>query len=136
MPKNIGKGSGSGGGGGTAPPKSAAATGGAVSPSNPAPPTPAGVVQALESSPGIRDNFVNMADLRERLGGTRAEQDAAIIRSVRDGKITMERSENLTRPITAREKAAALYVQPRPDGNYRGPDGRQYTERLVYVSRR
>lgn len=134
MPKNVGKGSG-GGGAGTQPPKSAAPGGGAVSPANPAPPTPTGVVQAFQAAPGANSNFVNMADMRDRLGGTRAEQDVAILQAVRSGKLTLETHEGNIGALSPRQRDAGLFMRPSPEGRYRGPDGRRYLDRFDYAQK-
>jgi hypothetical protein len=142
MSKSAGKASGgsaAGAAAGTQSPQSAGLAAGAVSPSNPAPPTPSGVVAAMEASPGASQNHVDLADLRDRLGGTRAEQDAAIKKAWQDGKLTLNSSEGRFAQgqfgLTDRTKNAALYLSPSPDG-FRGPDGRTYRERLVFASRR
>lgn len=110
MGKNTGGGRGGGGAtaGQQAPASAQATSGGAVTAANPAPPTPTGVVAALEASPGARNNFVTLADLRDRLGGTRAEQDVAIRQAIREGRVTLEVHEGNVGNLSQRMKDAAI----------------------------
>lgn len=69
--------------------------------------------KAFDASPGAKDNFVHLADFRDKLGGTRAQQDAAIRQGQLDGKFTLDPHEGLYNTKrylenAARYKAAAI----------------------------
>jgi hypothetical protein len=136
-----GSGSGSkGGGAGTKAPKSSGGGGGLatpVSPSNPAPATPTGVIRALEASPGaVGDNFVKLSDLRDRMGGTRAEQDAAIRQAVNERLVSLNSHEGMAGRQSPEMKAAAIHQSPDRDGPFTGRDGRKYATEFIYISKR
>lgn len=110
------RGRGGGGGGGASSPSS----GGGI--------TPAAMDKAFDASPGAKDNFVTLADFRERLGGTRAEQDAAIRQGRLEGKFTLDTHEglfNTARYEANRERYRAASV-PQPGSS----------KPFIYISRR
>lgn len=109
------KSSAGGGGGG-----SATATAGR---SGAHPPAAAGLYRALDSSPGARDNFVKLSDLRERMGGSRKLQDAIIHRERVAGRLGLNSHEGLadSAKLTPAMRAAGI---------------REAGSLLVYASRR
>ena len=77
-----------------------------------------------------------LVDLRERLGGTREQQDAAIRAAWASGAYTLDNAEGIAaRDRDPRILSGSLYLSPRPDGRYTGPDGRKYLDRVVYIRR-
>jgi hypothetical protein len=50
---------------------------------------------AFDKSPGAKDDLVTLADFRSALGGTRAEQDAAIRQARIAGKFSLDTHEGL-----------------------------------------
>lgn len=135
-----GRGSSGGRGGGRGGQNAAPPDEAAVSTAQPAPATPGGVLAAFDASPGHRDNFVSLADLRERMGGTRAEQDAAILAAARAGRISLDSHEGLVSGMTPRLREAAIYLNPVRAGSsgvgIGAPDGRRYEQQLVWVAKR
>lgn len=82
--------------------------------------------RAYSKSPGAKDDFVKLADIRARLGGTRESQDAAIRKMRVSGKYTLDTHEGLhTSPKfkADRERIMAAAITERGS-------------RFVYISRR
>jgi hypothetical protein len=67
------------------------------------------VAKAFDSSPGAaRHNWVSLADLRDRLGGTREQQDRAIRAAVDSNRFTLDTHEGRHGPLTDRQIAATI----------------------------
>lgn len=58
-------------------------------------------------------DFVGLAQFRERLGGSREEQDSALMQLARNGTIRLIPEEN-RKTIDARDKAASINVSGEP----------------------
>lgn len=68
------------------------------------------VIRGLRSS---QDDWVSLASFRDRLGGSREEQDSALMQLARNGTIRLIPEEN-RKTIDARDKAASINVSGEP----------------------
>jgi hypothetical protein len=85
-----------------------------------------GFAKAFDASPGAaRANFVKLSDLRERLGGTREEQDAWIRRERIAGRFSLDTHDGVHGKLSDRDRAAAVV-----EGSADRPT------RMIYISRR
>lgn len=77
-------------------------------------PTPGGVARAIRELQREPKGWVGIIDLRKRLGGTRAEQDATLKQLSRMGKIHIVPDDN-RKVLTQEDHDAAIRIGGEPN---------------------
>lgn len=73
-------------------------------------PTESSVLSALDAAISANGSSIGralIADVRDRMGGTRAEQDAALLKAFDSGKVELMKND-YTKSVTERERDAGI----------------------------
>lgn len=77
------------------------------------PATPEGIAAAVREVDATPGEWVSLTDVRPKLGGTRAEQDAALLHAARSRQIKIIPEEN-QKTLTTADRAAAVNIGGEP----------------------